>query len=190
MEEIWRDIIGYKGSYQVSNLGRVKSLDRITKRCDGNIRHFRGRIIRQGGIKKGYNIVQLSEDGKVRGYAAHRLVAEAFIPNPESKKEINHKNGIKTDNRVENLEWSSRSENNLHAFRKLDKKAPWTGKFGENNPHSKPIIQLTKDGEFLAEYVCAAEAVRKTGVHGGDISKCCSGKLNSAGGYKWQFKET
>lgn len=190
MEEIWKDIAEYDGLYQISNHGRVKSLDRIIMRCDGSIRHFRGRILRHGGAKKGYAIIQLSENGKVRGHAIHRLVAEAFIPNPENKKEVNHKNGIKSDNRDENLEWSSRSENNRHAIRELGKKAPWTGKCGVNNPRSKPIIQLTKDGEIVAEYVCASEAVRKTGVHGGDISRCCTGKLNSAGGYKWQFKET
>ena len=124
--EIWKDIPGYEGLYQVSNLGRVKSAERkvgwefYNKPC---ARKHKERIIVAEVAKNGYKRVGLSKDGKRTRYHLHRIIAKAFIPNPNNYPVINHKNGIKTDNRLENLEWTTYSENNYHAWRVLNKKA-------------------------------------------------------------------
>lgn len=102
MTEIWKDIIGYEGLYQISNQGNVKS-------------SHSGAIVKQQ-VMGGYKYVSLHKEKKLRTHRVHRLVAQAFIPNPESKPQINHINGIKTDNRADNLEWCTQSENMKHAY--------------------------------------------------------------------------
>lgn len=103
--EIWKPVVGYEGLYEVSNLGRVKSLDRIVKGCYGSIAHKKGKIISSGIGSTGYCIVSLQKDGKGKSFGVHRLVAQAFIPNPDNLPMVNHKDEVKTNNNVENLEW-------------------------------------------------------------------------------------
>lgn len=120
-DEIWRDVVGFEGLYVVSNLGRIGSLQQ--RRCleTGKQRNYKERIMRLQNMG-GYKIVKLSCEGKVSQFLVHRLVALAFIPNPENKATVNHINGDKSDNRVDNLEWATQSENNKHAYRVLGKK--------------------------------------------------------------------
>lgn len=101
MNEIWKDIEGYEGLYQVSNLGRVRSVDRI----GGRGRRFNGRILKPKVKTGGYLLVNFSKEGKRKMFSVHRLVAQAFIPNPEGLPQINHKDENPSNNRVENLEW-------------------------------------------------------------------------------------
>lgn len=110
MEE-WKDIEGYEGLYQVSNEGRVKSLDRYVDNFWGTKQFVRGRILKETTDKDGYLMVYLCKDGKPKGRKVHRLVAEAFIPNTENKPQIDHINTVRDDNRVENLRWVSCKEN-------------------------------------------------------------------------------
>lgn len=120
MQEIWESINGYEGLYDVSNLGRVRSLKRATTR---------GIVLKQT-MKHGYMHVCLSKENKPSTKSVHRLVAEAFIANPMNKPVVNHIDGDKTNNAVSNLEWATHSENELHSFRVLGKKPsrPWSGK--------------------------------------------------------------
>ena len=162
--------------YQVSNFGRVKSFKGIKER------------ILSPRVNGGYHSVILF-NRKPKNYFIHRLVAKAFIPNPKNKYTINHKNGIKNDNRVENLEFMTRSENMRHAYRCLMIAPPkgMLGRFGEDHNRSKAVIQMSKNGCIIKKYVSGLDAERKTGIYGENISKVCGGKRNSAGGYKWKF---
>lgn len=117
MKEIWKDIKGWEGYYQISNLGRVKSLYRIVPHKLKGKKTIFERILKPCIASPGYYSLGLRKDCKVKCARIHRLVALHFIPNPQNKPEINHKNGIKTDNRIENLEWVTRSENEKHAYK-------------------------------------------------------------------------
>ncbi len=146
--EVWRDVLGYEGYYQVSNMGRIKSLSRSTYHFKNKERLFKMNPEKDGGIR-----VFLSKDLKNTRFQLHRLVAFAFIPNPKNLPFINHISGNRADNRVENLEWVTPSENILHAYRIGLKNAE-----GMNNGQAKlkdediiKIKQLYKDGVFQKE---------------------------------------
>ena len=178
MTEIWKDITGYEGHYQISDFGRVKSL----KRRSGE------RILRPRRAGAGYlTVVLCFNDGRGIDKYVHRLVAEAFILNSENKEQVNHIDGDKTNNRLENLEWVTRSENHLHAYRELERGNWMKGRLGYDCPHSKPVIQLTKTGELVAEYGGTGEAGRVTGICQTNISKACRGLYKTAGGFRWQY---
>lgn len=117
--EIWKDITGYEGYFQVSNLGNFRSLDRIIKYKNSGTRLYPGKSLLTETIVEGYQRIVLMKDAVKKRYMCHRLVAQEFIPNPENKPFVNHINGNKADNRVENLEWCTQSENELHGYRTL-----------------------------------------------------------------------
>lgn len=189
MIEIWKDIIGYEGWYVVSNYGRVRSVDRFVNNKCGACRFVIGQECRQHIDKGGYCRVGLKKNGKHKNAPVHRLVAESFIPNPQNKKQVNHKNGIKTDNSVENLEWVSASENCIHKYNVLGYKSNMVGRKGKNNPLSKIVLQI-KDGVVIAEFYGTMEAQRHTGIKSPQICQCCSGYkgTKTAGGYVWKYK--
>ncbi len=132
-KEIWKDVPGYEGIYQVSNLGNVKSLNHFINNKHNSKSLKKGRILKKFISKKGYLTTSLSKNIKRYSPGIHRIVALAFIPNPEKKPQVNHINGIKTDNRVENLEWSTNKENQIHAV----KNGLCNPNFGEKHHMSK-----------------------------------------------------
>ena len=191
MEEIWKDIKGYEGLYQVSNLGRISSNTGYIKRKDGRLFFKEGRILKNTSSGVGYYQVKLCKDAIKINIRNHRAVAEAFIPNPENKPEVNHIDGNKQNNRVDNLEWCSYNENLKHAYNnklrqvtELQKEA--ASKNGKKS--SKTTLQYDKNGKFVAEWESASEAARNLGYSVSNICNCCIYKRKTAGGYIWRYK--
>ncbi len=142
-EEIWKDVVGHEHNYMVSNMGRVKSKTRVNQSDRWGHCTFIGKVFKHKIDKDGYPHVGLRTN-KIKKYPPiHRLVATAFIPNPENKKTVNHKNGIKTDNRVVNLEWATHQENTAHAY--ATKLLVGVSRFGADNWVSKKVVN-TKTG--------------------------------------------
>ena len=192
MEEIWKDIPGFEGLYQVSNLGRIKSLERFV-RNNGGCYKIKERILKPQKDKENYLMVNLWKENKGKTMKIHRLVAQAFIPNPESKPEIDHIDTHKTNNRADNLKWATRIENannpiskNHHLNAIKGEKHPWYGKKGKECFNSKVIFQI-KDDILIDKWYGMAEAERATGVNKSCISKCCIGKFKSAYGFRWIY---
>lgn len=136
MEEIWKDIEGYEGLYQVSNLSRIKALAKFVNKGKCH-RGWGEHLLRYGADACGYHRTNLSKNGNNRTVKVHRIVAQAFIPNPDNKPQVNHKDGNKQNNHIDNLEWCTQSENLKHAFR-IGLKKPMAGE--NNNGH-----KLTRD---------------------------------------------
>ena len=172
-EEVWRDVKGYEGLYQVSNMGRVKSLGRK----DRFGRVIKERILEPAVTHNGYLRVGLHVDGKQKMLRVHRLVCEAFHENPDNKSEVNHVNENKTDNRACNLEWSTRTENCNHGSRN-ERVA---------KALSKPIGQFSLDGKLIKVWQSACEARRQTGFDQGYVGAVARGKFKQAYGYIWKY---
>jgi hypothetical protein len=179
MLEVWKDIEKYKGLYQVSNKGRVRSLDRV----DPLGRMRKGKIMAPQPNRLGYYMIRLSKNGVRGSIAVHRLVATAFIPNPDDKKEVNHKDGIKSHNYDSNLEWVTRSENITHAY---NNGLATQSNRRHNDYRSKPVAQML-NGKIIRTYLSAMDASRQSGYSQGNISNCCRGRQKSAYGYQWKY---
>lgn len=184
MSEIWRDIVGYEGLYQISNEGKVKSLARDVE-WRGTIRHQPEQIKKLSPDRDGYLLVGLSKDGKPKSCKVHRLVASAFIENPDGLPEVNHIDENKTNNSVENLEWVTHKENINH---------------GTHNQRmaetlSIPIDMLTKDDELICSFPSSMETMRWLRANGFpsasqcNITNCCKGYRSIAYGFKWRYAQ-
>ena len=172
-EEIWCPIKGYEGLYEVSDQGRVRSL-----------KFGKERILKQWINTQGYLRVELSKNGEHKMYLVHRLVSKTFIPNPDNLPEVNHKDEDKTNNSVINLGWCDRKSNCNYGNRNKRISEKMT-----NGKLSKPVLQFTKDGEFVAEWKSSSEIKRNLGYSKGNISACCNGIRKSSNGFVWKFKD-
>lgn len=162
--EVWKEITGYEGLYQVSNEGEVKNL-RL------NI------IMKPSYCKGGYLKVKLSTNGKQKTIQIHRLVAENFIDNPQSKPQVNHKDCNKINNHVNNLEWATAQENIDHAIK--------NGLIGEQS--SKEVFKIDRKGNVLHKYSSMKEAARDNNCFSSNIYKACNGLIKTTGGYIWRY---
>jgi hypothetical protein len=169
-QEVWKSIPGYEGLYEVSSYGRVRALDRVQPGPWG-VQLYPGQLKKAYRIPAGYMRVRLSRADKAKTLSVHRLVALAFLPNLPGLEQVNHKNGIKADNRVENLEWCTRRENMQHAFT--------TGL--HNNP-PRPVRCITTG----VVYPSVTFAARQLGLDPSNISSCLRGKLKTTGKLRFE----
>lgn len=189
-EEQWADIGGYEGLYMVSTFGRIKSLERININFRGVERHLGCFILSQTKLKVGYTKVSLYKNNKWATKAVHRLVAIAFLENPENKPEVNHIFGVKYDNRVLRLEWNTPSENSQHKFDVGLQIPYWIGRYGKDHPSSRPVNQYDKNMKFIRTWESATEAASGIGVKRKTswISACCRGSLRMVKGRLYESK--
>jgi len=181
-EEIWKDIKGYEGRYQVSNKGLVKSLTHVTIREDGKKLPIKGRILKPMSNFNGYLQVSLCDSsGKVKRFYVHRLVCEAFHENPKNKPCVNHIDEDKTNNAASNLEWCTVKENCNHGTR--------NARVGEAvaKALSKPVGQYTRDGKLIKVWQSTQEVERQLGFAHNNISEVARGKRKIAYGYVWKY---
>jgi hypothetical protein len=173
IQEVWKDIPGFEGYYQASYSGKIRLLIDRSGRKAG--------IRRQCVNHKGYLQIGLTDhNSKVHSKPAHRFIAFAWIPNPERKPYINHKNGNKKDNSVPNLEWCTASENMKHCHSQLGHKTA-------REFLSKEVYQMSMDGFLIGVYKSLQHAEKETGIKFGCISRVALGKRKHAGGYRWSY---
>ena len=173
-EEIWCPIKGYEGLYEVSDQGRVRSL-----------KFGKERILSPGKLQNGYLRVNFCKNGEQKNLLVHRLVAQAFIPNPDNLPQVNHKDQDQENNSVQNREWCDGKYNINYGtcIKRVSEKLT-------NGKLSKPVLQYTKSGEFVREWKSARDVQRTIGYFHNYISNCCNGRYKSAYGYVWKYKDT
>ena len=180
MEE-WKDIKGYEGLYKVSNKGRVKSVERkVWNSGNQSYNTIKERILKPLNNRDGYVKVRLCKDGKCRTYLIHRLVANAFIPNPNEYKEVNHIDENKTNNSIDNLEWCNGKYNCNHGSR--NKRVALS--------LSKPILGISLDGKSYLYFNSTRDAARLGGFNQGHVAACCRGELKTHKGYTWMYADS
>ena len=185
MEEVWKDIKGYEGLYQISNLGKVRKLRFINNICNKE-KIF---LITPQKINSGYLKVSLYKNSNFENKLVHRLVAETFIDNPNHYLEVNHKDGNKYNNNADNLEWCNRKQNMQHAVKTKLYKAPNEGRYGEKSYKAIKVKMIDKNtNEVLKIFGSIIDAAHYIGINKScHIVSCCKGKLKTAYGYKWQY---
>lgn len=185
MREIWKDIKEYEGLYQVSNLGRVKRLEKeeifYSNRHKNIVKRIcKEKILKCSASKNNYLCICLYDNGRNKYTSIHRLVAESFIPNIENKPQVNHKDGNKQNNKVDNLEWCTGKENMQHAQKEGLTKIP-----------KKEVIQYDLDGNYVKKWDSITGFLKQNNknLKCSGITSCCQGKQKTAYGFKWKYVE-
>lgn len=182
MEE-WRDVIGFEAYYQISNYGNCRSKDRDVIYKNGQVHHLKGNTIKAVKCTNGYYEYQLNKDGKRYCYMAHRLVAEAFIPNPNNLPEVNHKDEVPSNNISTNLEWCTAKYNANYGTRNERCFENGTKK------QQKKINQLSIEGKFIKQWDGIGVASRTLKINDSQIIRVCKHKSQNvtAGGFRWEY---
>lgn len=178
MKEEFRDITGYEGLYQASDLGRIKSLERKVKTKNG-YRIVREKILKTSKDKNGYLLVNLHKNNKMKTHRVHRIIAQTFIPNHENLPQINHIDENTTNNSVNNLEWCSLVYNINYG----------TGIYRRSEKSKKKVCQYDLNGNYIQTWNSIKDAGCKLNIQHANISACCKGKLKQTGNYIWKYKE-
>lgn len=186
MKEEFRWIAGYEGLYQVSNLGRVKLVEH--RGLDGRL--IRGRFMSTCKGVGGYTVVSLRKDGRRISKLLHRLVAEAFIPNPECKPQVDHIDGSRHNCVVSNLRWVTSAENcaNPITYERMLKATRENPVSGNKSPYSRRISQWTIDGKFIKMHESIQLASKEVNCCSANIGQCANGRRKTAGGYIWKYE--
>lgn len=187
MKEIWKDIVGYEGLYQVSNYGRVKSITRTVIRKDGRTQTFYGKLISPHKQNGGYYMVDLFKNNIRKNMLVHRAVACSFIPNPHGFPCVNHIDSNRPNCYLSNLEWCTQSYNAMYSYSKNSRRGKMNWKRGEMNHNSKAVLMYDKSGEFIKRYGCIMDAQRELGIRNNGIVSCLKGRNHTAGGYIWKY---
>jgi hypothetical protein len=182
MQEVWKPVAGYEGVYEVSNHGRVRSLDGF----DWMGRRVKGKLRKTKKNNRDYVQMSLSKDGTIKYYLMHRLVAEAFVENPDKLPQVNHKDENKNNNCADNLEWCTNIYNR-HYGTGLERAIKNHDYEQIAHKNMRDLKQMTPDGELVALWHGVMTAYRATGIHESGIRNCCYGKAKTAGGYKWAY---
>jgi hypothetical protein len=184
MTEIWHPCAGFETHYEVSNMGNVRSVERYVNNGHKNgLKKLPMRVLKPALGKSGYLLVTLSVDNTQSSQNVHRLVARAFIPNETNRPQVNHKNGIKTDNALSNLEWMTASENGFHSYAVLGNVAKNKPMFGANNPKVKPVLATRID---TGESLIIAGTRQKKAM--GFVQTCVDKAIRESKPYKgWSF---
>lgn len=194
MKEIWKDIKDYEGLYQVSNLGRVRSLDRVINYNIENGKKVKrkGKILKQRSNWNNYLYIHFSKNSKIKLFIVHRLVAEAFIPNPNNLPQVNHIDGNKFNNRVDNLEWCTAKENIIHSW-KMGLSKGYIHPKGKLTDYSrklcKKVNQYDLDGNFICSYNSISEASKNTKCSATDICACCKNRQKTSRNFIWKYAD-
>lgn len=178
MAEIWKDVVGYEGLYQVSDRGRIKSICSYVRLQNGELMKKKPHILKLQD-RCGYKCVNLFKGGRSHTLNIHRLVAEAFLPNPHRYSVVNHKDENKSNNSLSNLEWCTHAYNLSYG----------TAQRRRAVSQGKVVLQLDKNGAFIKRHLTLMDACRDTGINFQNISQCCNNKRKTAGGYCWKFEE-
>lgn len=177
--EFWQDIPGYEGLYQASTYGKIRSVERICIRGRGGKVVLPEKIMAQGTDRDGYSIVGISVNSKKQLKKVHRLIAETFLPNPLNFSQVNHKDEVKSNNFVSNLEYCD-CKYNIRFGSGIERSA---------QKRRKRVLQFDLAGNYLKTWDTAADVERELGVYASSICRCCNGKMRIAYGYKWKYAE-
>lgn len=194
---MWKEIPDTEGLYFASDKGEIKSADRMRKYCSHNKTGYylrSGKILRQALNGHGYPVVSIAiPNKKTKVTAVHLLIAKTFIPNPDNLPQINHKDGNKTNNRIENLEWVSCKDNIIHAVKTGLNNGPknpyWTGKEGSLHNRSIAVDMYDINGNYIKTFGSMRLAAKEMNCKDSHISQCVSGKRKSTGGFIWKINK-